>query len=392
MEDTKRIEDKIKENDLPSEVGDILWKVAEDSANYSFNKSHSISYSILAAWTAYLKFNHPQEFFLSLLRMTKYEPSPQEEINKICQDLPYFDIKLLSPDLGLSNMDFSTSKKDIRFGLNSIKGISEKSLKSLRDFRDSEAPNKYDIFIAAKQAKLNIGILSALIQAGSLSEYKTNRPRLVLEAQVFNLLTDREKRNFIELGEKYDFDILNAVHDAVKNKLVGDDGRLIMPDKRFETLKKKYTPYKNIYDKNKRYEDFANWYFEKNLLGFSYSNELKNVFGSQSESLNNSLSFFSSELNDKGKYIGVVEDAFKRKSKNGNDYLKLTIGDEYGRYNAIMVDGRTKSLKKYIDDGNKVPEKGNIVIIFGSKGEDVLFLDNLSIVDERIYMKLSDLR
>ena len=52
--------------------------------------------------------------------------------------------------------------------------------------------------------------------------------------------------------------------------------------KRFETLKKKYTPYKNIYDKNKRYEDFANWYFERNLLGFSHSNELKNVFGSQS--------------------------------------------------------------------------------------------------------------
>ena len=388
----EKISQKIKENNLDETVGDVLWKVAEDSANYSFNKSHSISYATLAAWTAFLKFKHPQEFFLSLLKMTKYEPSPQEEINKICQELPHFNIKLLSPDLGKSKMDFSIEGNDIRFGLNSIKGISEKSLEALRDFRDSDAPNKYDIFIAAKQAKLNIGIVSALIQAGSLSEYKANRPRLVLEAQVFNLLTDREKRNFIELGEKYDFDILNAVHDAVKNQLVGDDGRAIMSEKRFETLKKKYTPYKNIYDKNKRYEHFANWYFEKNLLGFSYSNELKNVFGSQSESLNNSLSFFSSELNDRRKYIAVVEDSFKRKSKNGNDYLKLTIGDEYGRYNAIMVDGRVKSLKKYINDGNKIPEKGNIVIMFGAKGEDVLFLDNLSIVDERIYMKLSDLR
>ena len=164
----KKIEDKVKENKLPSEVSDILWKVAEDSANYSFNKSHSISYSILAAWTAYLKFNHPQEFFLSLLKMTKYEPSPQEEITKICQDLPYFNIKLLSPDLGLSGMDFSISEKDIRFGLNSIKGISEKSLQSLKDFRESKTPNKYDIFITAKQSGLNIGIVSALIQAGSL--------------------------------------------------------------------------------------------------------------------------------------------------------------------------------------------------------------------------------
>ena len=45
-----------------------------------------------------------------------------------------------------------------------------------------------------------------------------------------------------------------------------------------------------------------------------------------------------------------------------------------------------------IDKGNKIPEKGNIVILFGAKGEDVIFMDNLSIVDERIYMKLSDLR
>jgi DNA polymerase-3 subunit alpha len=84
----KKIEDKILENNLPDEAGEILWRVAEDSANYSFNKSHSISYSFLAAWTTYLKFKYPQEFFLSLLKMTKFEPSPQEEINKVCQELP----------------------------------------------------------------------------------------------------------------------------------------------------------------------------------------------------------------------------------------------------------------------------------------------------------------
>ena len=387
----KKIEDKIKESNLPSEVGDILWKVAEDSANYSFNKSHSISYSILAAWTAYLKFNHPQEFFLSLLRMTKYEPSPQEEINKICQDLPYFNIKLLSPDLALSNMDFSISDKDIRFGLNSIKGISEKSLSALKEFRDSEKPNKYDIFLSAKSAGLNIGILSALIQAGALSSYKTNRPRLVLEAQVFNLLTDREKRNFILLGERYNYDILNAIHDVVTNKVVGDDNRLIMADKRFNTLKNNYLNYKKIYEKNKRYEDFANWYFEKSLLGFSYSKELRDSFGNGNENLQNSLHFESCDRNTKSKYIAVVDDVFCRKSKNGNDYMKLSVSDEYGRYNGIMVDGRDKKLSKF-KRKSKIPEKNNIVILFGSKGDDILFLEDLSIIDEKIYMKLSDLR
>ena len=33
----EKIDKKISENNLPEEAGDILWRVAEDSANYSFN-------------------------------------------------------------------------------------------------------------------------------------------------------------------------------------------------------------------------------------------------------------------------------------------------------------------------------------------------------------------
>ena len=78
---------KIKDNNLEPKIGKVLWKVAEDSANYSFNKSHSISYAYLAAITVYLKFNYPKEFFLSLLKYAKYEPNSHEEIAKITSNL-----------------------------------------------------------------------------------------------------------------------------------------------------------------------------------------------------------------------------------------------------------------------------------------------------------------
>ncbi len=385
-----KISEKIKGNNIPKEVGNILWKVAEDSANYSFNKSHSISYSFLAAWTCYLKFNHPKEFFLSLLQMTKYEPSPQEEISKISQELPFFNITLLPPDLAKSSMDFCIENENIRFGLNSIKGISEKSLEKLKSFRTSIHPNKYEIFLAAKDSGLNIGVVSALIQAGALSSYKTNRARLVLEAQVFNLLTDREKRNFIKLGEKYNFDILNSISDVVKSQLLGDDKKPVMKESRFETLKSKYKSYKNIYDQNKKYEDFANWYFEKNLLGFSYSQNLRDCFGS-SNTFDSSLDFHSAERNQTLKLIGVVEDAFSGKSKNGNFYLKMTLNDDLGRYDVLLVDGRKKNFTIF-KNKNPIPEKNNIIICKGAKGDDILFIDQISIVDEKIYMKLSEIK
>lgn len=386
----KRIEKKIKSNKLSEKVGEVLWKVAEDSANYSFNKSHSISYAILAAWTIYLKFKYPKEFFLSLLRMTKYEPSPQDEINKVSQELPHFGIKLLAPDLAVSEMDFNIEGDDIRFGLNSIKGISEKSLERLKEFRSASRPNKYDTFLSAKESGLNIGVLSALIQAGALSSFKTNRPRLVLEAQVFNLLTDREKRIFIKIGEKYKYDILNSIHDVVQNQKIGDDNKPIMKPSRFETLKSKYRSYKSIYEKNKKYEDFANWFFEKNLLGFSYSKNLSECFGSH-RNFRNSLYFNECEVGDQGKYIGVIEDVISRKSKKNNQYIKMTIGDEYGRYDALLLDGREKNLSKFLSKNNP-PEKNNIITLLGSKGEDILFVNEASIIDEKIYMKLSDIK
>ena len=56
----KKIGQKIKDNNLDPEIGKVLWSVLEDSANYSFNKSHSIAYAALSAATIYLKFNHPK--------------------------------------------------------------------------------------------------------------------------------------------------------------------------------------------------------------------------------------------------------------------------------------------------------------------------------------------
>ncbi len=390
-----KIEEKIEEQDLDPQIGEVLWSLAEDSANYSFNKSHSLCYATLAAWTTYLKFNHPQTFALSLLGMTEYEPSPQEEIAKITRELPNFDIELLPPNLAKSDMDFSVDGNNIRFGLNSIKGVSAKSLQALRDFRESGTPTKYDIFVAAKQAKLNIGTLCALIQAGALSNYRGSRPLLVLEAQAFNLLTDREKRNFIALGDKYDYKLLNAISDAKDGLLVGDDGRPLMKESRFQTFKKKYDLYKKIYDRNSKFEKFANWYFENELLGYSYTTRLKNVFegNSRANELLCSTDFENMPDGNRGRFIGVVSDAFKRTSRNGNKYLSVDLEDERGRVRGMLCNSRrSNKFDEYFDRGKTMPKKKNIAVLYGSKSDDALFIDDIRIMDETIYMKLSDLK
>jgi len=388
-----KIEEKIISNKLDSAIGDVLWRVAEDSANYSFNKSHSISYAHLAAITVYLKFTYSQEFFLSLLKFAKFEPNSHEEIAKISQELSHFDIKLLPPDLNKSDIDFKIEGKNIRYGLNSIKGVSTKVLQSLLDFREESFSNKYEIFLSAKQAGLNIGTLSALVQAGLLDSFvKSNRPRLVLEAQTFNILTDREKRNFVELGEEADYDIINSIHKAKKGDVVGDDNRKMFSEKRFNTFRKKYQPYKDIYEMNKEHTKYANWFFEEKLLGYSYSHNIRQVFNYEDD-------FHSAddikELGDRAnvKFVGVLTDIIRRTSRNGNKYARLTMQDEGGVLEGLFLDGsRDARLTDYLDSGKKLPKKSDVVIIYGSKGDDIVFIDKIFPLKDKIYMKLSELK
>ena len=382
----KKIRSKIEENKLEKEVGDILWKVLEDSANYSFNKAHSIAYAALAAITVYLKFNYPKEFFLSLLKMTRHEPDPTSEITKIQRELSSFGIELLPPHLTKSEMDFSIEGEDIRYGLLSIKGISDKSIEKLADFRNKYA-NKFETFQAAKQAGLNIGVLSALIQAGALQGFAQSRSKVVYEAQVWNVLTEREKKHVMRFADEYEYDLVAIIKKFIGFK--GDNGKDIIKESRMGTIKKKSKPYKDIYEVNSRSETFANWYYERKLLGYSHCVRLKTIFDEKRAGLHYVEDVKAMRPNQRLVFIGVIEDIVSRTSKNGNRYLKAGVSDETGIVDCLMFNDNIKECDTM---NNGLPEKGNIVIVKGNKKEDAVFANLIAIQDNKVYTKLSELK
>ena len=384
----KKIKDKIKEKGLDPEIGDILWQILEDSANYSFNKSHSVSYAALAASTVYLKFKHPKEFFLSLLKMTRHEPDPIAEISKIHKEMDLFDIKLLPPHLTKSEMDFTIEGNNIRFGLLSIKGISEKSIEKINNFKDVYA-NKFEIFKAAEEAKLNIGVLSALIQAGALeSDVKQGRSKVVLEAQLWNLLTSREKKYAMSLGERMKYDLVDVIKFLTRFK--DEKNKVVIKDSRYETIKKKYKPYLNIYMLNSKAENFANWYYEKMLLGYTYNKTLIDIFSEKRKDLQGIREIMGLPERVNTAFIGRVEDVWKGKSRAGNKYLKIEVSDETGTIQALIFND---SIDKCENMNNGLPEKRNIVIVKGRKTDgDAVFANLIGDQDQKVYTKLSELK
>ncbi len=384
----KKISQKIKENNLDTEIGKVLWSVLEDSANYSFNKSHSISYAALSAITAYLKFKYPKEFFLALLKMTRFEPDPIAEITKIQKELDHFNIKLLRPHLIKSKMDFSIEGENIRFGLLSIKGISDKSIEKLNDFR-TEFTNKFEIFQSASDCGIGLGILSCLIQAGALDGFKNSRTRTVLEAQIWSILTLREKKWCHKLKEDYEYDLIKILKQLKAHK--DEKGKLVIKESRFETILKKQKPYEDIYRQNRKNEEFANWYYENTLLGYTYGKSLKDIFITKDPGIVNIAEMQALGMNVKAKMVATVTESRLSKSKNGNDYLRLNLDDESGDSTVLIFSDKIRTGCRDLNN-DEIPEKGSIVMVKGLTKEDCIFADYIVIQSWNIYMKLADLR
>jgi len=385
----KKIEDKIKQNKIPKEVGEILWKILEDSANYSFNKSHSLAYAALAACTIYLKFNYPQQFFLSLLKMTRHEPNPINEISKIQQEMASFDIKLLKPHIIKSHMDFSTEGNDIRFGLLSVKGISDKSIEKLNSFRNKYS-NKFEIFQAAEEADLNIGVLCSLIQAGALTGFKQSRSKIVLEAQLWNILTTKEKKYAISFADKFDYDLIKIIKHL--NTFTDEKGKVIIKSTRLETIKNRYEPYLKIYNQNSKSESFANWYYEKRLLGYTYEKSLKDIFAEKRENLLTLSDIFEMPINTKVAFVAEVKEVYSGVSKNEKKtkYVRMKVSDETSNLTVLMFNEKIDNNK--LLNNNKNFDEDNVVIFKGIKKDDCVFVDIAAIQDHQIYMKLSEIK
>ena len=387
----KKIAEKVKQNNLDPDVGDVLWKVLEDSANYSFNKSHSLAYACLAASTVYLKFKYPKEFFLALLKMTRHEPDPVKEISKIAKEFDLFGIELLPPHIVKSALDFKIEGDDIRFGLLSIKGISDKSIDKLMDFRKDFA-TKFEIFQGAKEAGISSAILCPLIQAGALEGFKQSRTKVVYEAQVWNLLTDREKRFALPLGEKFDYDLVRVIKH-LNGTIKDDKGKQIIKDSRLETIKRKQEPYEKIYQQNRKNEQFANWYYENHLLGYTHGVSLRDIFAEKRDGMIELSSVREVEnmpLKDKAIFVGTISDKpYKGKSRRGASYLRLEVADETGVIRVMIFNEKLERCER---DNEGLPKEGNIVIIKGVKVDEAVFADMITIQDNNVYTKLSQIK
>ena len=168
-----------KERGLNQETAVNLFELIEKFAGYGFNKSHSTAYGAVAYQTAYMKTHYPREFMAALLSCGM---ESSERISEHVDDARRMGIKILPPDVNLSDVEFTVLGEDLVFGLGAIKGVGEQTLQAIVEDRlaNGQFTNVFEMCDRLGPKVLNRSILETLVKAGALDSLGPHRAQHLL--------------------------------------------------------------------------------------------------------------------------------------------------------------------------------------------------------------------
>ena len=160
-----------------------LWATNENSADYSFNRSHAACYALIAYRTAWLKANYPAEYMAALISSVMSTKDKVPFFVARCEEM---GIEILPPDVNLSDHEFMVVEGNIRFGLDAVKGVGYAAVEAMKRAREEGGPftSLWDFCERVDCRAVNKTAIEALIKCGAFgSTGATRRGMLeVLEA------------------------------------------------------------------------------------------------------------------------------------------------------------------------------------------------------------------
>ncbi len=166
-------------NKYSLDVAQQIYKYIYEFANYGFNHSHSIAYSYISYWMAYLKSHYPIEFITTLLSTD----NSRVKLLMYMSEAKKFNVAIIGPSINDSYGGFSIKKGKIVFGFAAIKGIGNEAIKKLLLIRNSIENKKFKDYLEAIAYLYRGGVTKAylekLIKVGSFDCFNEKREFLL---------------------------------------------------------------------------------------------------------------------------------------------------------------------------------------------------------------------
>jgi DNA polymerase-3 subunit alpha len=171
-----------KVNNIPAAKANQIFDLLEKFAGYGFNKSHAAAYAIVAYQTAWLKANHPVEFFCALMTNDMGDTA---KLSVLIAEARAFGVEVLPPDVNESGVYFTPSKTAdgsrlaIRFGLAAIKGVGEVAVEGILAARQTgRFESLAELCERVDGRTVNRKALEALVKSGACDCFGETRATL----------------------------------------------------------------------------------------------------------------------------------------------------------------------------------------------------------------------
>ena len=212
-EDGSVIVDGAVRRGIDAGVADKIFSDMSSFASYAFNKSHAAAYALVSYQTAWLKYYRPQEYMAALLTSVLDKRDKLAEYIAECQSM---GISVLPPHVNESQMKFTVSGENIRFGMLAIKNLGSGMIERIVAERKANGPfaSFYDFCSRLYGGDTNRRAIESLIKSGAMDGLADNRRQMLLGLEVIMSGLDADRRNNLE-GQMGLFDLIGEPETAV---------------------------------------------------------------------------------------------------------------------------------------------------------------------------------
>ncbi len=343
------------ESNIANAVYDLIVKFA----NYGFNRSHAVAYSVIAYQLAYLKANYPVYFMAALLSSSIGNESKIAQYIKECREM---GIQVLPPSINKSGYTFLVENHAIRYSLTAIKGIGVAALKGLFSARKSKKfTDLFDFCIRVSVKSVNRKALESLIHSGSFDEFGEDRAVLLASLDVA------------------------LDHAQLVNPDDAQQGDLFTDDEFF--LKPKYVTVDPIRAEDKLRQ-------EKEALGLYLSDHPVSIYEKEAKLEQAMAISYISTASRNVRVLVYITELKKIRTKKGETMAFLTVSDQSGDMESVVFPAVLKRYSLLLQQGNivfvdgKIEERNGVKQLIISSAKEVV--KNEETVDGKniLYLKI----
>jgi DNA polymerase-3 subunit alpha len=344
----------------PAQSG-AIFDLVDKFAGYGFNKSHAAAYAVVSYQTAWLKANHPVEFFAASMSL---DIANTDKLSVFYQDAKRFGVRIRPPCVNRSGADFEVEAGEVLYALGAIRNVGLQAMQHVAQVRREGGPfaDIFDFVERVDPRQVNKRTFETLARAGAFDSIHANRAQLVDAA-----------------------DALVAYGQTVAADRASDQGSLFGGDQA-EAARPRLPKTEGWTPTDRLDEELAAVGFY--LSGHPLDDMIEALRRKRTDLLTDAIAKASAGA-EALRMAGVVRRKQERPSRSGEKFAFVTFSDPTGEYEVLFP---PESLRKHRDQ----LEPGRAVAITvrakATDGEVRFFGDHVEPVEKAVENVVAGLR